>query len=70
MGSIEFDNIGLDDIYMMIRNILCIEWGEKIKKFIKRDYLILDFNYIIEDEESINKRKIILESSTTYGKEA
>ena len=65
-GIDEFDNIGLDDHIYDDSKILCIEWGEKIKQYIKRDYLNIGFNYIIEDEDTINRRIIRFNSSTKY----
>ena len=65
-GVDEFDNIGLDDHIYDDSAILCIEWGEKIKQYIKKDYLNIGFEYIIEDEESMNKRIIRLKSSSDY----
>lgn len=58
-GLVEFDNIGLDEYIYDPRCITCIEWGEKVIGFIKKDYLVLDFQYVL-DEDSIEKRKIIL----------
>ena len=65
-GIDEFDNIGLDDHIYDDSSILCIEWGEKIKQYIKKDYLTISFNYIIEDEDSMNRRIIRFSSSNNY----
>ena len=65
-GIDEFDNIGLDDYIYDDSSILCIEWGEKILQYIKKDYLTICFNYIIGEENSINKRKITFDSSSSY----
>ncbi len=65
-GIDEFDNIGLDDHIYDSSSVLCIEWGEKIQEYIKKDYLNICFNYIIEDGDSINKRIITFDSSNTY----
>ena len=65
-GVDEFDNIGLDDHIYDDSSILCIEWGEKIKQYIKRDCLNISFNYIIEDEYTINRRIIRFNSSSKY----
>ena len=67
-GLVEFENIGLDEYIYDERSVVCIEWGEKAKDFIKKQFLMLDFKYIL-DNGSINKRKIMLESSSTlWGK--
>ena len=65
-GIDEFDNIGLDDHVYDDSAVLCIEWGEKIKQYIKKDYLTISFNYIIEDEDSMNRRIIRFSSSNNY----
>ena len=65
-GIDEFDNIGLDDHIYDDSAILCIEWGEKIKQYIKKDFLTISFNYIIEDEDSMNRRIIRFSSSNNY----
>ncbi len=62
-GLLEFDNIGLDEYIYHPRCITCIEWGDKAIGFIKKDYLVLDFQYVL-DEDSIEKRKIILKASS------
>ncbi len=65
-GVDEFDNIGIDDYIYDDSAVLCIEWGEKIRQYIKKDYLIISFNYVIEDEESMNKRIIRFDSGSDY----
>jgi len=58
----EFENIGLDDYIYNDRCIVCVEWGEKVREYIKKEYLLLDFGYVL-GEDSIDKRKIIFRSS-------
>ncbi len=65
-GIDEFDNIGLDDHIYDDSAVLCIEWGEKIRQYIKKDNLSISFNYIIKDEESMNSRIIRFSSSSNY----
>ncbi|MCJ7666161.1 MAG: tRNA (adenosine(37)-N6)-threonylcarbamoyltransferase complex ATPase subunit type 1 TsaE, partial [Actinobacteria bacterium] len=65
-GTGEFDNIGLDDHIYDNSGVLCIEWGEKIRQYIKKEYLNICFIYIIDDEDSIDKRLITFESSSIY----
>jgi tRNA threonylcarbamoyladenosine biosynthesis protein TsaE len=65
-GIEEFDNIGLDDHIYDDLSILCVEWGEKIEQYIKKDYLTISFDYIIEDEDSLNRRIIRFNSSNDY----
>ena len=62
-GLVEFDNIGLDEYIYDDNCIICIEWGEKVKEFLKKDFLILDFQYIL-DENSIDKRKISISTGS------
>ncbi len=64
-GIDEFENIGIDEYIYDNSNIVCIEWGEKVRDFIDRDYLILDLKYQI-DNDGINKRKIIFNSISPY----
>ena len=65
-GIDEFDNIGLDDHIYDGSAVLCIEWGEKVRQYIKKDYLNIGFNYIIENKESMDKRIIRFDSSNSY----
>jgi tRNA threonylcarbamoyladenosine biosynthesis protein TsaE len=62
-GLVEFENIGLDEYIYDKRCISCIEWGEKAEDFVKKDYLMLGFEYILE-EDSIDKRKIKLRAES------
>jgi tRNA A37 threonylcarbamoyladenosine biosynthesis protein TsaE len=60
---VELENIGLDEYIYDKTCISCIEWGEKAKDFVKKDFLILDFEYILDDD-SIEKRKIKLKAES------
>jgi tRNA threonylcarbamoyladenosine biosynthesis protein TsaE len=62
-GLVEFENIGLDEYIYDKTCISCIEWGEKAKDFVRKDFLLLDFQYILDDD-SIEKRKIKLKSES------
>ncbi len=64
-GIDEFENIGIDEYIYDSSNIVCIEWGEKVRDFIDRDHLVLDFKYQVDDD-GINKRKIVFKSSSPY----
>jgi len=64
-GIDEFENIGIDEYIYSSSNIVCIEWGEKVRDFIDRDHLVLDFKYQV-DYDGINKRKIVFKSSSPY----
>jgi len=58
-GLVEFENIGIDEYIYDDSCIICIEWGEKVRDFLKKDYLMLDFEYVLDDD-SMDKRKIVL----------
>ena len=65
-GLDEFENIGLYDYVYDNSRILYIEWGEKIEDFIKKDYLKVSFNYLIDSYNSLNKRLITFKSDNNY----
>lgn len=52
----EVENIGLTDIWGKDKNIVVIEWAEKIKSLIPRDAVWIKFKNLGED-----KRRIIIE---------
>ena len=58
------DSISHDTV--LINEGLNNEWGEKIQDFIKKDYLKISFNYLIESYNSLNKRLITFKSSNDY----
>ncbi len=62
----EIEGIGLDDYFYKDTSIICVEWGDKIKEYIKKEFLEVDLSYIMDDENSGNKRKIIFKSSGKY----
>ena len=62
-GLAEFDNIGLDEYIYDDSCIICIEWGEKAKDFIKKQSLMLDFQYILDDG-SADMRRIMIEGKS------
>jgi tRNA threonylcarbamoyladenosine biosynthesis protein TsaE len=62
-GLVEFENIGLDEYIYDKTYISCIEWGDKARDFVKKDFLLLDFEYILDDD-SIEKRKIMIKAES------
>ncbi len=62
----EIEEIGLDDYFYNNISIICVEWGDRIKKYLKKEFLEVDFGYVIDEKNEGNKRKIIFKSSGTY----
>jgi tRNA threonylcarbamoyladenosine biosynthesis protein TsaE len=63
-GEAEFENAGIDRYVSKKSGIVCIEWGEKLEKLIKRDYLKIDFKYCPDD--GVDKRLITLNWKSKY----
>jgi tRNA threonylcarbamoyladenosine biosynthesis protein TsaE len=55
----EMENLGFEEIISDPKNIVCIEWPEKIKKILPPDLISISFNILEGD-----KREIIID----YGK--
>ena len=58
-GAGEFENIGIDEYIYDNNCVICIEWGEKVREYIKKEYLMLEFEYILNGG-GINMRKIVI----------
>ena len=52
----EIENLGIKDIWKEEKNILVIEWAEKIRELLPDDTIWIKFEYFIDDQ-----RKIIIE---------
>lgn len=52
----EIENLGVKDLWKEEKNILTIEWAEKIKNLLPDDTIWIKFEYLSDD-----KRKIIIE---------
>jgi len=52
----EIENLGVKDLWKEEKNILIIEWAEKIKNLLPDDTIWIKFEYLSDD-----KRKIIIE---------
>ena len=62
----EIDGTGLADYFYDGISIICIEWGDRIKDNIEKDYLEINFSYLIDESNTGTKRKIIFTSSNQY----
>ncbi|MBC8388921.1 MAG: tRNA (adenosine(37)-N6)-threonylcarbamoyltransferase complex ATPase subunit type 1 TsaE [Actinobacteria bacterium] len=62
----EINGIGLDDYLYDDISIICIEWGDKIKDYIEKEYLEINLSYLIDKSNIPTKRKIIFNSSSQY----
>ena len=54
-SSVALSDLGLDEIFEDKRNIVVIEWGERIEDSLPEGYRKIEFGYVGED-----KRKIIV----------
>ncbi len=66
----EIDGIGLDDYFYNGNSIICVEWGDKIKDYIRREFLEINLNYLMDEnnlgKDTGTKRKIIFKSVSRY----
>jgi len=62
----EINGIGLDDYLYDDISIVCIEWGDKIKDYIKKEYLEINLSYLIDKSNISTKRKIVFNSGSQY----
>lgn len=62
-GVAEIEQLGISDYLYDRKNIVCIEWGDKLAEFLEKDFLLVDFKYDIDAEE---KRKLAFSSSSGY----
>jgi len=62
----EIDGTGLEDYFYDGISIICIEWGDRIKDNIEKDYLEINFSYLIDESSTGTKRKIAFTSSGQY----
>ena len=65
-NTCEINGIGLDDYLYDDISIVCIEWGDKIKDYIEKEYLEINLSYLIDKSNISTKRKIIFNSSSQY----
>jgi tRNA threonylcarbamoyladenosine biosynthesis protein TsaE len=62
----EINGIGLDDYFYDGISIICIEWGDKIKDYIEKEYLEINLSYLMDKSNAETKRKIIFNSISRY----
>src|SRR3989304_1663946 len=62
----EVDGIGLEDYFYDGISIICIEWGDRIKDNIEKDYLEINFSYLMDESNTGTKRKIVFTSLNQY----
>jgi len=62
----EIEDTGIDDYIYSSSSIVCIEWGDKIKKYIKKDFLEVNLSYLKGEDDTETKRKIVFRSSSGY----
>jgi tRNA threonylcarbamoyladenosine biosynthesis protein TsaE len=49
----EVENLGLSEIWDDKENIVVIEWAEKIQKFLPKDTIWINFEYVDENERKV-----------------
>jgi tRNA threonylcarbamoyladenosine biosynthesis protein TsaE len=49
----EIDNLGFKEIISNPKNIVCIEWPEKIKKVLPKDIIYINFKNVSEEQREI-----------------
>jgi len=67
----EIVGVGIEEYLYDSSSIVCIEWGDKIKEYIKNDYLEIEISYLIESKEkgdlyNSGRRLITFKSSSQY----
>lgn len=62
----EFNGIGLEDYLYNNDSIICIEWGDKIRDVIKKEFLEIDLSYFMDKENEDTNRKVVFKSTGRY----
>lgn len=62
----DINDTGLDDYLYDGFSIICVEWGDKIEDYIRKEYLKINLNYLIDSSNVSTKRKITFISSSRY----
>ncbi len=62
----EISEIGIGDYIYNSNSIVCIEWGDKIKQYIKGNFLEINLDYLTDEDDTESKRKILFSSSNRY----
>jgi tRNA threonylcarbamoyladenosine biosynthesis protein TsaE len=61
----DINGTGLEDYIYDGFSIICIEWGDRIKDHIKKEFLEINIRYLIDSSNISTKRKITFESGST-----
>ena len=62
----EIDRIGLDDYFYDGISIICVEWGDRVRDYLEKEYLEINLSYLIDESNTGTKRKIIFNSFGRY----
>lgn len=62
----EINGIGLSDYMYDGLSIICVEWGDRIKGHIKKEFLEININYLIDSTSISTNRKITFVSDGPY----
>jgi tRNA threonylcarbamoyladenosine biosynthesis protein TsaE len=62
----DINGIGLEDYIYDGFSIICVEWGDRIKDHIKKEFLEIDIRYLIDSTNISTNRKITFKSSGSY----
>jgi tRNA threonylcarbamoyladenosine biosynthesis protein TsaE len=57
----EILNTGIEDYFYGRSNLVFIEWGDKLRDYLKSDYLEVEFNYMDD-----LKRQVVFKSTSRY----
>lgn len=62
----DINGTGLEDYIYDGFSIICVEWGDRIKDHIKREFLEIDMKYLIDSSNISTRRKITIKSVSLY----
>lgn len=65
-GIAEISDTGIDDYLYNGSSIVCVEWGDRIRDYIKKEFLEINLSYPADINNAETKRKIIFKSNTCY----
>jgi len=72
-GFKDIPDIGIEEYIYDNKSIIFIEWGNFLKEKISKDYLVINFDYILDDqnqedniEELNQKRQLTFSAENTY----
>jgi tRNA threonylcarbamoyladenosine biosynthesis protein TsaE len=62
----DINGTGLEDYLYDSSSIICVEWGDKIKDYVKKEFLEINLRYLIDSSNISTKRKITFKSGNLY----